>query len=94
MPPLKESVENCLRMERCPDFDTCAAPKCPLDEMIGDRTFYSKEPKCTLSKEERYIIGRDMKHCGMSPGEWRGYLKIFHTEDMVRKRLEQEYGGK
>jgi hypothetical protein len=46
--------------ELCPRFDTCSAPKCPLDSLYKVRTQrFSDEPKCTMRKSVRLKIVRE-----------------------------------
>ena len=36
-------------MEKCPRFQSCSVPKCPLDFLMPDRVRYTDEPVCTMS---------------------------------------------
>jgi hypothetical protein len=92
MNKLKEETENSRRIERCLIFDSCEAPKCPLDELSEHRVSYSGDPKCTLNKRMRYLLGKRMKHCGMTPKEWDGYLRTYKSEQLIRDALVKEFG--
>lgn len=41
-----ETLENLERMKRCPRFEFCSAPKCPLDELVDQRIQLGGEPTC------------------------------------------------
>ena len=41
---------NTLRMEQCPKFPTCSIPKCPLDELMSERTELDKDEICPLRR--------------------------------------------
>lgn len=88
----RERPENTRRMVKCPKEPRCEAPKCPLDELYEYRISSAEDRKCTMKKEIRYSLGKDMEHCGLSPKEWCSYLKHHKTEEAVRKRLEEDFG--
>ena len=90
---IKETYKNTRRMEKCPGFDTCEAPKCPLDELVDHRMLYAGEAKCKANKRSRYLLGKDTKHCGLTGIEWGGYLSVLGTEESVRNKLKEEFGN-
>jgi hypothetical protein len=92
MTEFRENAKNSERMEKCPLFDDCAAPRCPLDTNCEQRIYYSGEPKCTSEKYIRYFIGKDMEHCGMTSKEWDGYKRFYSSDIEIRKRLKEEFG--
>jgi len=62
----------------CPSFDTCLAPKCPLDEDYEKYTRLSGEDKCKALKKTRLQIVKDhpeieLKFGGFTPKEFNGH---------------------
>lgn len=43
-------------MEECPQFQSCSAPKCPLDEGYNKRVKLTGEDKCKTHKATRVKI--------------------------------------
>ena len=86
---MKEAVENTARMEKCPSFINCSAPKCPLDEFMADRVHLTGEPKCTANKRTRVKIGIDMANFGLFPNELTGYMLIYKDSKAVQERLKE-----
>ena len=72
-----ETVENTERMMRCPHFDTCDAPKCPLDELYDVRVKLPGDETCTLRKVDRLRLGADLPKRGLFPAEIAAYER-FH----------------
>ena len=66
---VRETVENARRMETCPHFETCDAPKCPLDELYDVRVKLSGDKTCTLRKADRLRLGADLPKRGLFPAE-------------------------
>ena len=69
-----------LPMLDCPKWDRCSAPLCPLDREMANRSGRidarkdgaAREPRCTLPKAERLMLGRDLPTLGLFPMERRG----------------------
>jgi len=40
--------ENGLNMRKCPRFEFCSIPKCPLDYFMKERTELPEDEKCPL----------------------------------------------
>jgi len=59
-------------VEKCPRFDFCDVPKCPLDKNINLRVKLKEDEKCGLSKNRRVKIakGSDLPYQGMTKAEW------------------------
>lgn len=45
--------ENVINLKRCPRFETCSIPKCPLDEDMQNRVELSDDEICILRAEHR-----------------------------------------
>jgi hypothetical protein len=61
--------ENTLRMEKCPRFQSCSIPKCPIDEDMNQRIELPKDPICPL---RRKVEGkRRAKVEGRLAANWR-----------------------
>ncbi len=42
--------ENLQNMKRCPRFEECSIPKCPLDYEMKERTELPEDPQCPLTR--------------------------------------------
>jgi hypothetical protein len=42
--------ENLINMQRCPRFNECSTPKCPLDYWVEQRSELPEDKKCVLLK--------------------------------------------
>lgn len=40
--------ENLINMKRCPRFESCSIPKCPLDFLMAERTELPEDERCPL----------------------------------------------
>lgn len=56
-PPVTE-LDALAVMKRCPRFQTCSVPSCPLDLKQDCRPVFPGEPRCRLSKEKRRALGK------------------------------------
>jgi len=60
--------------EECPKFNTCSAPKCPLDPDIDERNKYGEEDKYKVRKATRWAIGKKypelLKYQGLKGNEF------------------------
>lgn len=45
--------------ERCPQFESCSAPRCPLDPDADGRDALPGEPKCLARRSTRLAIAAD-----------------------------------
>lgn len=82
-------------MRRCPRFDRCSAPKCPLDPLQDDRAYLPGEPKCTLSKSKRYAIGEDsdLPRQGLTKQEWAAMLRWHGLSETEKGRQQANLKG-
>ena len=87
--------ENVKIMEKCPRFQSCNAPKCPLDYFQDKRTELEGDDKCALPKSIRKRIGKGtaLKYQGMTKREWAG-KKIWDAKSDEEKREIIERGRK
>lgn len=67
-------MKNIERMKKCPRFDTCSCPNCPLDQFYKSSFALPGEEKCKLSKKLRQKIGSDLPWKGLTPKELAGVL--------------------
>ena len=42
--------ENLINMKKCPRWEGCSIPKCPLDFYMKERTELPEEPQCPLRR--------------------------------------------
>jgi len=59
-------------MRLCPKFSSCSAPLCPLDIDMKKRTRLVGEKNCTLSKNKRLLLGKDLLWKGLTKKEIAG----------------------
>ena len=63
--------------EDCPNFNTCNAPKCPLDPDINTRIKYADEDKCKAQKKTRIAVAKKhpnvLPYNGLTGQEYNGY---------------------
>ena len=45
--------ENLKNMQRCPRFDKCSIPKCPLDYWMSERVELAEDERCILRGKTR-----------------------------------------
>lgn len=84
-----DEIESLKIMEKCPKFQRCSAPVCPLDLLQDERDSLKDEPKCTLAKSICHRIGKGttLKRQGYTKGEWaakKRWEKV--PEDEKRRR--------
>lgn len=77
-----------IAMMKCPRFESCSAPICPLDTLQKLRDYRSGESKCTLSKTIRRRIGRTagLEHEGLTKSEWVAEQRWGAMTDNERKQ--------
>ena len=85
--------ENVKIMQKCPRFQFCNAPKCPLDYFQDDRIKLEGEEKCTSAKSTRIKIGKGtvLPHQGLTKKELAG-TKIWEAKSDKEKREIIERG--
>jgi len=85
--------ENVKIMQRCPRFQFCNAPICPLDYFQDERTKLEGDEKCVLAKSIRKRIGKGtaLKYQGMTRKEYAG-MKIWNDKSDEEKRGIVERG--
>jgi hypothetical protein len=50
MPTIEENLVN---MRRCPRFDNCSIPKCPLDFWMSERAELPEDGRCPLAMKTK-----------------------------------------
>ena len=87
--------QNVKIMEKCPRFQFCNAPICPLDYFQDERVELDGEEKCALAKSIRKRIGEGtaLKYQGMTRREYAG-KKIWDAKSDEEKREIIERGRK
>lgn len=81
-------MENTKRMQQCPRFHTCDAPKCPLDQDIDLRIKFPEDPKCTLAKSIRMKLGKDLPTKGMTKKEFAAWKQW--EEGRVSQKFKEQ----
>lgn len=76
-----KKAENTQGMESCPKFETCDAPRCPLDELCDVRVKLPGEPVCTLRKDVRLRLGADLPNHGLFPAEVAAIKRFYGSID-------------
>lgn len=87
--------ENTKIMKKCPRFQFCNAPICPLDYFQDERVELEGEEKCALAKSTRKRIGKGtiLPHQGMTKREYAG-MKIWEAKSDKEKKIIAERGKK
>jgi len=70
----EENVEN---MERCPRFQSCSIPKCPLDYWMNDRIELADEERCVIRGKTKSKRVKGIKSAGM-----RGVSKFIPKKNL------------
>jgi len=78
---------NLERMKTCPRFKRCSVPICPLDELKNERVYLKGEQKCSLSKNKRVKLGKDLPWKGLWPAE---IAAIKRWENLSPEEQEQK----
>jgi len=74
---VRETAENTRRMESCPSFPECDAPKCPLDELYDVRVFVAGDKTCVAERPTRLALGADLPHKGLFPREYAAIVRFY-----------------
>jgi hypothetical protein len=84
-------LEAAALMARCPRFNTCSAPSCPLDLKHDERMVLEGEDRCTLGKKKRMAIaaGTPLPRQGMTKPEWAGAQRWLNLPDSEKEALKQ-----
>lgn len=71
-----DEVENVKILAKCPRFQSCDAPICPLDYYQSSRVYEEGDKKCDMEKGVRVRIGKgtELKYQGMTKPEWAGKM--------------------
>ncbi len=72
-------TENLKNMERCPRFQACSIPKCPLDFYMKDRVEMAEDERCPLMK----IMGgtRSKRVKGSISAKMRGISSFIYKKN-------------
>ena len=76
---VRETAENTKRMERCPSFEHCDAPKCPLDELYDVRVFIAGDKTCVAERPTRLALGVGLPNEGLFPREYAAIIRFYGT---------------
>ncbi len=57
--------DNLKNVERCPRFQGCDIPKCPLDFYMSDRVELPEDERCILRGERRSNRVKGIRSAGM-----------------------------
>ena len=76
-------------MEYCSRFDSCSAPKCPLDVHIDQKIEIEGDPRCGMAKATRHKYWESMPEDLRKALPFQGYFKgEFHRIMAARERWE------
>ncbi len=74
-------------METCSRFDSCSAPKCPLDILVNLRSQIDEDPKCEMAKATRHKYWLSLPEDLRSLFPFQGYLQSeFNRIESARNR--------
>lgn len=72
-------------MKFCSRFDSCSAPKCPLDIFINTIPEIEGDPKCEMAKATRHKYWESMPDDLRSRLPYEGYLQSEYTRIKAAK---------
>ena len=75
-------------MQDCPRYKCCSVPICPLDPDWKKRVYLKGEPKCTMEKNVRMRLGKNLKNKGLTQRELasqRNWNKLGAEEKLRRQ---------
>jgi hypothetical protein len=91
---VRETPENTRRMESCPSFPSCEAPKCPLDALIDYRVSRPGDAKCVAYRITRLTLGSSLPMRGLTKREFRGVMDWYGSWDAYVRAKGWKYGLK
>jgi hypothetical protein len=80
-------------MNKCPRWNSCNAPICPLDALMEKRLRLTGEDKCKLTKKVRLELGKSLKNKGLLPKELGG-IKGYKNMDTDTQLKIAKIGSK
>ena len=88
-----DEIENTKIMSKCPRFDYCDVPICPLNHYQESRVYSEGESKCTMEKGVRAKIGKgtELKYQGFVKREWAA-KKNWENKSEEEKQIIIERG--
>jgi hypothetical protein len=76
-------------MKYCSRFDSCSAPKCPLDPLIDSRSENDWDPVCGMAKATRHKYWESMPEDLRKVLPFQGYFRAeYNRMEAARKRWE------
>jgi hypothetical protein len=91
---VRETRENDERMESCPSFYDCEAPKCPLDALIDYRVVRPGDARCKAHRITRLALGSSLPTKGLTKREFRGVIDWYGSWENFVKAKGWKYGLK
>lgn len=74
---------------KCPKFEKCNAPICPLDPEMKKRIYRKGDERCNIEKSIRVKLGSSLQWKGKLPSEIAGENTwASHTEDIRQMILK------
>lgn len=86
----KEEYRTIKIIRQCPRFERCSVPICPLDLFQDERDRLPCEPKCTLGKKRRFLIGREtsLPRKGLTSREWSARQRYNSLSEEEKDRMK------
>ncbi len=76
-------------MKYCSRFDSCSAPKCPLDPLIDRRSENDWDPVCGMAKATRHKYWESMPEDLKKRLPFQGYFRAeYNRMEAARKRWD------
>jgi len=93
---MHETAENTSRLESCPHFDTCDAPKCPIDSLYKARVGSVLRGKdgCRARRATRMRLGAGLLNRGLFPTEMSGIARYYGSVDAYLEHLASKVSEK
>lgn len=86
-------MNNNIEMKKCPKFYRCSAPLCPLDLDYKKRVVIKGDLECTLSRDKRMRIGKNLPNKGLTAKELGGF-KSWNKIPLERQQEIAKIGEK
>jgi len=83
-------------MKKCPGFNTCSAPKCPLDSEMKRRVRWKGEPFCNARKSTilKIVKGKEKYLPWLMNKFWWAAFKASKHRERNLKNKNKNYGSK
>ncbi len=86
--PVERAAFELALVRRCPQYDTCSAPQCPLDPLYPTRSHFPDEADCKALKRTRLEIVEKGVAEGVETAQYLTYVGLTVQEDRSRRKAD------